>query len=393
MAKGHVHKTRNRQAWAVTFDEPRGEDGKRRQRTKQPFPTRKAAEEFLREQLGRIDANDYTPPKKITLAEFLREKWLPSLSATRLRASTLDGYRRTVDRHIAPAIGGVQLVKLRADRIDQFYRKLETDGNLNSKDARPLSAKTVKNIHGTLHVALAAAVRWRYLSRNPAADATPPKLKSVKARSRSRTVWSPEQLGTFLASVRGDRLRAAWELVSTTGLRRGELLGLRWRAIDFNSGTLQIAQTAVVVNYRLVISEAKTEAGERCITVDKETLEILREHKKLQLEERFAFGTADRIDGDGLVFTLPDGRPIHPQRFSAWFEQLSRRAGLPRIRLHDVRHSYASVLLEAGVPMKVVSERLGHANTVITADLYSHVLERLDRTAAEAGRTAIRGSA
>jgi integrase len=394
MPRGSVFKTRNGQKWAVAFDEPPGEDGVRRQRRKQPFLTKAAAQEWLREQLGRIDNNEYVPPKRITLAEFLRSKWLPSLSSTRLRASTLDAYRRTVDRHLAPGLGGVQLSKLTADRIDRFYRKLEQDGNLNSKEARPLSAKTVKNIHGTLHVALDAARKWRYISRNPADDATPPKIKSVKARSRARTVWSPSEFRTFLAFVRGDRLRAAWELISTTGLRRGELLGLRWKDIDFNAGTIEIAQTAVVVNYEVVISEAKTEAGERRITVDAETLEILREHRRLQRDERLPFGfDKGRIDTEELVFTLPDGRPIHPQRFSSWFEQLSRRAGLPRIRLHDVRHSYASAALAAGIPMKVVSERLGHAGTGITADLYSHVLEELDATAAETVAAKIRGSA
>jgi integrase len=159
VAKGHVHRTKNEKAWAVTFDEPRGEDGKRRQRTKQPFPTKKAAEEFLREQLGRMDANDYTPPKRITLGAFLNDKWLPSLSASRFRESTLAGYRQTVERHINPHLGGVQLAKLTADRIDRFYRELERGGHRYG--SRPLSAKTVRNIHGTLHVAHDAARKWR----------------------------------------------------------------------------------------------------------------------------------------------------------------------------------------------------------------------------------------
>jgi len=193
-------------------------------------------------------------------------------------------------------------------------------------------------------------------------------------------VWSPEQLRTFLGHVRGDRLYAAWLLFATTGMRRGEIAGLRWPDVDLDAGRVSPRRPRVVVSYEVLVSEPKTAKGRRSIALDPVTLAALREHRLRQLEDRLAVGP--RWQDSGLVFTWPDGRPLHPERFSRWFEQHARAAGLPKIRLHDGRHSYATAALAAGVPAKVVSVRLGHANIAITMDTYSHVLPGLDEQAA-----------
>jgi hypothetical protein len=169
-------------------------------------------------------------------------------------------------------------------------------------------------------------------------------------------------------------------LFTTTGMRRGEVAGLRWTDVDLDTGRASPRRPRVVVNYDVVVSEPKTAKGRRSLALDPATVAALREHRTRQVEQRLAVGP--RWQDSGLVFTWPDGRAIHPQRFSNWFEQHTRAAGLPRIRLHDVRHSYATAALAAGIPAKIVSERLGHATIAITMDTYSHVLPGLDELVA-----------
>jgi integrase len=194
-------------------------------------------------------------------------------------------------------------------------------------------------------------------------------------------VWTPQQLRAFLAHVRTDRLYAVWLLVATTGMRRGELAGLRWADVDLTAGRVSPRQPRVVVNYAVEVSEPKTAKGRRVLALDAVTVAALREHQARQAAERAMVGAG--WQDTGLVFTHLDGRPLHPDLISDWFERLARAASLPRIRLHDVRHSYASAALAAGIPAKVISERLGHATIQITLDTYSHVLPGLDAQAAE----------
>ena len=192
-------------------------------------------------------------------------------------------------------------------------------------------------------------------------------------------MWSPAQLRAFLDHVRGDRLDAAWLLAARTGMRRGGILGLRWSDLDLdapgggaasaNSGGLPGAGVG-----------AKDGQGAPLAALDPVTVAALRAHRARQAEDKLAVG--GRYRASELVFTRPDGTAVHPERFSDWFRQRVRAAGLPRIRLHDVRHSYATAALAVGVPAKVVSERLGHANIAITMDTYSHVLPGLDEQAA-----------
>jgi len=216
---------------------------------------------------------------------------------------------------------------------------------------------------------------WGYVARNVASAVELPKGTTPEMQ-----VWSPEQLRCFLDHVRDDRLSAAWLLIATTGMRRGELAGLRWTDVDLNAGRVSPRRPRVVVDNEVIVSEPKTAKGRRSLALDPVTVAALRRHRAEQATERIAAGPLWRHSG--LVFTWPDGSPIHPQRFSSWFEQHAQAAGLPRIRLHDVRHSYATAALAAGIPAKVVSERLGHANIAITMDTYSHVLPGLDAHAA-----------
>jgi integrase len=204
------------------------------------------------------------------------------------------------------------------------------------------------------------------------------------------STWKAEELARFLTGIEDDRLAGAWWLLATTGMRRGEVLGLRWQDVDLDAGHLSISRTLITTDVQRVGEPGmawgtpKTGKGRRKVALDPGTVTALRKHRTRQLEERLAGGSAYE-DGD-LVCCLEDGRPLHPKTFSYYFGRHVRRLGLPKIRLHDLRHTHATLALKAGVHPRVVQERLGHANVSITLDTYSHV--DLDMQAIAAARVA-----
>jgi integrase len=369
--RGSVRKRGTTYTWYLSMPDP--VTGKRRQRSKGGFRTRKECQAALNEALAALRTATFVDPSPRTLGSFLVEEWLPAVRPPRLRPSTWSSYQMNAKRHIVPALGAVALQRLGPAQLTAFYRTLLESGRRDGRGG--LAPKTVRNIHGTIHAALQDAVRWGYVARNVASAVELPKGMAPEMH-----VWSPEELRAFLDQVRSDRLFAAWLLMVTTGMRRGELAGLRWIDVDLDAGRVSPRRPRVVVNYEVVVSEPKTTKGRRSLALDPATAAALRRHRTQQAQERLAAGPL--WQDSGLVFAWPDGSPIHPQRFSSWFEQHARAAGLPRIRLHDVRHSYATAALAAGIPAKVVSERLGHANIAITMDTYSHVLPGLDAAAA-----------
>jgi integrase len=247
-------------------------------------------------------------------------------------------------------------------------------------DARPerssAEPKTVRGIHVVLRKALADAERLGLVVRNAAAAANPPVPPKYE-----HTTWTAEQLARFLDAIESERLAAAFVLLATTGMRRGEALGLRWGDVDLEAGRLSIVQTITTVREQMVISPPKTARSRRSVSLDRMTVAALRDHRRRQNEERLRAGEAWSGVGD-LVFTNEVGAPVHPSSLSRLFESSVRRSGLPRIRLHDLRHTYATVALAAGVHPKIVSERLGHATIAVTLDLYSHVTPAIDAEAA-----------
>ena len=213
----------------------------------------------------------------------------------------------------------------------------------------------------------------------PVDAADPPK---TSAEHDERTVWSAEQLCAFLDGVRADRLYALWRLMAMTGMRRGEALGLRWSDVDMEAGCISINRALVPVNGVVYISEPKTKRGRRTIALDPETLAALKAHAAGQLNEQSEWGEG-WVD-TSHVFTREDGQPLSPSFVSKNFHALARSAALPKIRLHDLRHSYATLALASGVNPRIVSGRLGHSTVALTLDIYSHVLPQQDQQAAEA---------
>jgi integrase len=351
--------------YAVRLDLGRGPDGKRVFNYHSGYGTKRAAQQARTELLGALDRNSYVPPDKTTVAEYLRGQWLPVVQ-TRLRPGTWVEYRRKAETHLIPSIGQVPLQQLTTAMLNALYQQLL---------ARGIGLRTVQYVHATIRKALNDAVRWGLLVRNPAHHATAPRPHRTELRT-----WSAAELRSFLEFVCGDRLYAAWQLAAFTGMRRGEVLGLRWADLDLDAGWLSVRQTLVVVDNHPQVSEPKTARSRRRIALDPTTIAVLRAHHTAQSAERLAAGPT--WSNSGLVFTRADGNPLHPEYVRRQFDRLLHRAGLPRIHLHDLRHTYATLALQAGVHPKVVSERLGHATVAMTLDIYSHTVPALQQDAA-----------
>lgn len=350
--------------------------GKRRQKWHSGYRTKRAAEDALSELVNGVKSGTYVAKSKQTLSEYVAE-WLAAIEPT-VRASTHYSYARNLRLHVLPYLGGTPLHAVDAGMLNGLYAKLLSEGR-KDHEAGGLSPRSVRYVHTITHRALKDAVKWGRLARNPADAADPPRA-SASGRPESVT-WTAQQLATFLQGTREDRHGTAYLLLATTGLRRGEALGLRWRDLDLDAGRAAIRQTVIAVHHKPELGTPKTAKGRRTVTLDRATVAALREHRKRQAEERLQMG-AGWTDND-LVFCKVDGTLLHPERFSRSFGDAVRRLGLPTIRLHDLRHGWATMALSAGVHPKVVQERLGHANIGITLDTYSHVTGSLHDEAAE----------
>ncbi|MEN8040091.1 MAG: tyrosine-type recombinase/integrase [Actinomycetota bacterium] len=309
--------------------------------------------------------------RSLTFGAYLTTRWLPG-KKLELARSTWDGYRRKIDRHILPTLGKVAIRRLKPHHLEALY-----DQKLHPTDGRkPLAPKTVLEIHLIIRGALNDAVRRGIVTRNVAYVAHAPKLRAIPKIEQQ--AWTAPQLQAFLREASGHRLFAALWLVSMTGLRRSELLGLKWRDVDLEMATLSINRGLVSVGYDLHESRGKTSNSRRAIDLDATTIQVLSAWRGWQQTEQAVVG----VEPSGWVFTDSAGQPIHPHSISQTFERMVKRAEVPRIRLHDLRHTHGTLLIKAGVPVKVVSERLGHGNPAFTIDTYQHVLPGMQAKAA-----------
>lgn len=370
MARGSIFKKNDR--WAFRVDA--GVDastGKRRQMLRQGFKTKREAETALAAAQQSVEQGSVVAKSSMKVGAFLDE-WLVSQQG-RLKASTHHSYVITSKR-IRSGLGHVQVQSLTPMQIESFYSDLLDHGRA---DGTGLSPKTVRNTHTVLRKALSDAQRLGLVYRNAADAARGPSVERPEFR-----VWSSDELRQFFATAEANRLGAAFVMLATTGLRRGEVLGVRWRDLDLDARTLSVVQTITNVDGKLVFGKPKTSKSVRLISIDERTASMLRQHRRMQREDQIAMGPDWGNDGD-LAFTDEAGGPIRPEWFSKEFGRLVAASGVPRIRLHDVRHTYATIALKTGIPAKVVSEHLGHSTIAITLDLYSHVTPGIDRDATD----------
>src|SRR5215813_11376011 len=360
-------------SWSYVIRVPDPATGATRPKWVGGFDTREAAKAARDEARIRARRGEFVNRSTSTVAGYLAE-WVEAHAAT-VKPKTFAGYRHDIDHYIVPRIGRMRLQALRPTVISKLYRDLAEHGG---RDGRPLSATTVSHIHRTLRKALADAVDVeQLLTANPAARSKRPR----SITSEPMRVWTAGQLGTFLTAARSHRLFAFYRLGVYTGARRGELLYLRWSAVDLDAAEVTFGGSTAVVRGQRV--EGTTKGGRsRVVSMDRESVAIMREHRRHQAEERLAAGSAWTGNG-GLVFTTKWGEPLYPDTVTALMKKLINQYNktasaptqvLPHARLHDLRHLHATTLVLAGVPVHVVAARLGHADPAVTLRVYSHVL-------------------
>jgi integrase len=370
--KGHVH--RRGKVWEYQVDAgPDPATGKRRRRTGSGFKTQRVATQAMRDAMRAVETGTISPGEVPTVATFVDE-WLAGRRAS-LRPSTWASYRDLLHGHVVPRLGALRLDKVTAKHVADLGETLLTEGGRDLRRGPGLSPRTVRYTLTVASQVLGDAVKRGIIPRNPAEHVDLPRVSKQEMQW-----WSVDDARRFLDRVADDRLSALWTLLLTTGLRRGEALGLKWDDIDFDSGRFAVRRTLVSTSYQVRWSEPKTEASKRVVALDAGTVAALRAHRTRQLEERVAVGPG-YLD-QRLVFADVGGEPLHPDGVTQRFDRLVKEAGVRRIRLHDLRHTAATLMLEAGVPLKVVTERLGHASTRITSDLYQHVGETMQEEAA-----------
>lgn len=353
--------------WTAYFETKHPATGKRRQQSKGGFLTQKAAEGYLNGVVGRVHEGNWCPASKKTVSDLL-DDWLAAQENAGRSPGTLAMYRNTANGWIRPHIGAVRVQELSPRVAQKLVETLRSEHG--SRLGRgPLSPRSIQHAVTTLKSATKWATTAQELPRDPLAGFQRP---SSGMPGTATSAWTADEARTFLRSVADDRLRAAWWLLLTRGLRREELLGLRWLDVDLATGRAQIVRTRVQVGNTVVEGQPKTDHSRRAVHLDEQLVAELRGHHARQLKERLAAGPA--WNDTGHLFVDPLGCPLSPRAFSLRFGRLIKLAGLRRIRLHDGRHTAATMLLGMGVPVHEVSAMLGHSKSSVTLDVYAHAI-------------------
>lgn len=334
----------------------------------------------LRRLLKSADDGAHVAPDKITVAEYLRE-WLDG--ANDLSPKTLERYCQLTEQQIIPHLGATLLQNLRPAQVHDWHAALLKSGGAGG---RSLSARTVGHAHRVLHRALERALRLEIVARNVAHAVPPPKVEAAEV-----AILTADQIADVLARLDGHPLHPIAALALGTGMRRGELCGIAWGAVDLDGATVRIERSLEETKAGLRFKPPKTRHGRRTVSLPASVVEVLRTHRRKQNEQRLAFGLGGAGDDD-LVFARPDGSPYAPDTLSRDWWRAVKALRLPRIMFHALRHSHASALIAAGLDIVAVSRRLGHGSPAITLGVYAHAFNKTDAVAAQAMERAIRGS-
>lgn len=365
--------TKGKNNWRIRIDLPKDIiTGKRIQKCFTFYGTKKDAEKFLTEKLRELDTGMLINTKKMKFSEYL-DYWIKEVCENKLSITTIDGYKQNIEKHIKPYLGNLELDKIMPLHLQNFYTDKLKNGKLNGKGG--LSNKSVVTLHRIIHRALEQAVKWQLIIRNVADSVEPPKPKKYKAN-----FLDEKQTNILIEKAKKSDIYIPIMIAVYTGMRRGEILGLKWENVNFNKGYISVEQALYSTSNGLEFSSPKTDKSIRKIAIPKTLINELKKHKIKQAKNKLKLGSV--YQENNVVCCNENGSLINPKSFSRKFHTLLKVNKLPIIRFHDLRHSHASLLVKLGVQPKVISERLGHSNINITMDLYSHVYEETDKKVA-----------
>ncbi len=366
---GHIRR-RGERSWELKFDA--GVDpltGKRLTRYHSFKGTKREAKAELVKLVNAVNTGTYVDPSKATLGEFL-DRWERDWAAINVSPKTLERYRELLRVHVRPRLAALPTQKLQPVHLAELYAKL-----LNEQHRAP---RTVGHVHRVLHKALAVAMEWGVVSRNVASVVRPPKVSG----DAEIEILDEDQVRLILQRLRDRPLYMIALLGISTGMRRGELLALRWRDVDFDGAILRVEQSLEQTKAGLRFKAPKTKHGRRAIALAPSLVAELRRHRKNQLEERLRLGMG-KIPDDGLVLARWDGNPRSPNATTKEWTRALAEFGLPAVSLHALRHTHASQLIASGLDVLTISRRLGHGSPSITLNVYAHKFRNKDEQAAQ----------
>ena len=354
---------KGKNSWQLQIYTGQFPDGKPRRHFETVRGRKGDAQKRLTELLSSLDKGVYTPPGRLTVAEHLHQ-WLEGYVKTNCSSRTLDGYQSIIESHLIPALGNTQLKQLHPQAIQAYY----------GMACERLSARTVHHQHRVLSQSLKYAVRQGYLGRNPAELVDPP-----SPRKKAMRTLTPAEVEVLLDSAKDNHYYPVIYTAVSTGLRQAELLGLRWRDIDLDFLSISVSQALYKRGGICEFKEPKTSHSRRRVAMTPKLALFLREYQAER--ESLYWQLGQSLNLDSLVFANIEGKPLDPGVLSHDFARIVKRAGLEHVRFHDLRHTFASLMLLRGAKPKVISEALGHASVAFTMDTYSHIIEGMQEDA------------
>jgi integrase len=355
-------------SWSYTIDLGRDpQTGKRRQKTKRGYATKGEAQSAAALLTTQLQTGEYIEPNKTRFEDFFKD-FIDNHYKTKVAPSTSLRAEVVLRNHIGPELGHYQLQDLKTVQLDKFYSKKLKEG---------LAHSYIRMMHDLINMVLDKAVMWELVPKNVAKNAEPPKRKKTKF-----DVWTLNELETFLEGIKHIRYYPLYLLAAHTGLRKGEVIALRWKDLDIEKGFIHVTRNFTFDNFKPTFSVPKTESSIRKVKLPLSVVKEMKKYKASKKEEHLALGIP--FDEEDLMFTTRNGKPVMPSQVQKDFEKWIKKLELTPIRFHDLRHSHATILiLELNVNIKAVSERLGHANIKMTLDTYSHVLPQTEESLAE----------
>jgi integrase len=375
--KGHIRE-RSPGRWAIVIDVPDPITGKRRRKWHSFQGTKREAQVESARLISEVKGGVYLEPDKTTMSAFF-DRWLEH-EKQNVSPKTLERYTDLAKKNLSPLIGSVTLARLKTERIDAALTQALESGRRDGKGG--LAPRTVHHMRRVLVKALNQALAWDLIKKNPAMATRPPKIERT-----AMLAYDVKQTAELLEALRSTRLFISVVMAVMCGLRRGEIIALRWRHIDLQNGVVSVRESAEQTADGVRYKEPKSGKA-RTVALSSTVLVELRRHRAKQAEELLKLGK--KPEPDSFVIAQADGSPLQPRSLTHEWVRIVAKTSLPRIRFHDLRHTHASQLLSAGVHPKIASERLGHSTIGITLDLYSHVMPGMQANAAEQVDAAIR---